>query len=69
MSAISGGDAVTLVEFWFGGTTLYIIFPSWIAFLSIPLPDWVRLIMVGVTALSIPFTLWAYRTLRISRAI
>ncbi len=49
--------------FWFGGIILYAILPSWIVFLSIPLPDWFRLIMVGVTALSIPFTLWGYRTL------
>jgi protein-S-isoprenylcysteine O-methyltransferase Ste14 len=49
--------------FWFGGIILYAILPSWIMFLSIPLPDWFRLIMVGVAALSIPFTLWAYRTL------
>jgi protein-S-isoprenylcysteine O-methyltransferase Ste14 len=49
--------------FWFGGIILYIVLPSWIAFLSIPLPDWFRVIMIGVTALSIPFTLWAYRTL------
>jgi protein-S-isoprenylcysteine O-methyltransferase Ste14 len=49
--------------FWFGGIILYIILPSWIMFLSIPLPDWLRLAMVGVTALSIPFTLWGYRTL------
>lgn len=48
---------------WFGGIVLYIITPSWIMFLSIPLPDWFRLIMVGVTALSIPLVLWAYRTL------
>jgi protein-S-isoprenylcysteine O-methyltransferase Ste14 len=49
--------------FWFGGIILYAILPSWIMFLSIPLPDWFRLIMVGVAALSIPFTLWGYRTL------
>jgi protein-S-isoprenylcysteine O-methyltransferase Ste14 len=49
--------------FWFGGIILYAILPSWIVFLSIPLPDWFRLIMVGVAALSIPFTLWGYRTL------
>jgi protein-S-isoprenylcysteine O-methyltransferase Ste14 len=48
---------------WFGGLVLYAILPSWIMFLSIPLPDWFRLIMVGVTALSISFTLWGYRTL------
>jgi protein-S-isoprenylcysteine O-methyltransferase Ste14 len=49
--------------FWFGGIILYAILPSWIMFLSIPLPDWFRLIMVCVTVLSIPFTLWGYRTL------
>ena len=49
--------------FWFGGIILYIILPSWITFLSIPLPDWFRLIMVGITAVSIPFILWSYRTL------
>jgi len=48
---------------WFAGTILYIILPSWIAFLSIPLPDWFRLVMVGVTAPSIPYILWGYRTL------
>lgn len=49
--------------FWFGGIILYAILPGWIVLLSIPLPDWFRLIMVGVAALSIPFTLWGYRTL------
>ena len=48
---------------WFGGIILYIVMPNWIAFLSIPLPDWFRLIMAGVTALSIPLILWAYRTI------
>jgi protein-S-isoprenylcysteine O-methyltransferase Ste14 len=48
---------------WFGGIILYIMLPTWIMFLSIPLPDWFRLIMVGVTALAIPFTVWGYRTL------
>ncbi len=49
--------------FWFGGIILYMLLPSWIMFLSIPLPDWFRLIMGVVAALSIPFTLWGYRTL------
>jgi len=49
--------------FWFGGIILYAILPGWIAFLSISLPDWFRLVMAGMTALSIPFTLWGYRTL------
>jgi protein-S-isoprenylcysteine O-methyltransferase Ste14 len=49
--------------FWFGGIILYIVIPSWIMFLSIPLPDWFRLIMAGISAVSIPFILWGYRTL------
>ena len=49
--------------FWFGGIILYMVLPSWIAFLSIPLPDWFRFVMAGVTALSIPFTIWGYRTI------
>jgi protein-S-isoprenylcysteine O-methyltransferase Ste14 len=48
---------------WFGGTILYIMLPSWIAFLSIPLPDWFRLVLVGITIPSIPFIFWGYRTL------
>ncbi len=52
-----------IAPFWFGGIILYAILPSWIMFLSIPLSDWFRLIMICVTALSIPFTLWGYRTL------
>jgi protein-S-isoprenylcysteine O-methyltransferase Ste14 len=48
---------------WFGGIILYVLLPGWINFLSIPLPAWFRLTMAGVAALSIPFTLWGYRTL------
>jgi protein-S-isoprenylcysteine O-methyltransferase Ste14 len=32
-------------------------------FLSIPMPDWFRLIMVSIGALSILWTLWGWRTL------
>ena len=49
--------------FWFGGILLYIIFPSVIAFLSIPLPDWFRILMVCVAVPSIPFTFWGYQTI------
>ena len=52
-----------LAPFLSGGIILYAILPSWIAFLSIPLPDWFRFIMADVAALTIPFTLWGYRTL------
>jgi len=52
-----------LASFLFGGIILYAILPSWIAFLSIPLPAWFRFIMGCVAALTIPFTLWGYWTL------
>ena len=49
--------------FWFGGVILYIFLPGWIAVLSFSLPDWLRFVMAGVAAISIPFTLWGYRAL------
>jgi protein-S-isoprenylcysteine O-methyltransferase Ste14 len=48
---------------WFGGIFFYAIFPGWILVLSIPLPDWFRLTMVGFATLGILFALWGYRTL------
>ena len=48
---------------WFGGIILYALVPGWIRFFAMPLPTWFRLIMAGVATLSIPFTLWGYRTL------
>lgn len=55
--------ALVLAAIYFGGVLLYLLHPGWVMFLSIPLPDWFRLIMAGVAALSIPFTLWGYRRL------
>jgi len=51
-----------IVFFWFG-LILYSLLPSWIMFLSIPLPEWFRLIMIGVAIPSILFTLWGLRAL------
>jgi protein-S-isoprenylcysteine O-methyltransferase Ste14 len=48
---------------WFGGILLYAIFPNWVLFLSIPLPDWFRFTMVGVASLGMLFALWGYLTL------
>jgi protein-S-isoprenylcysteine O-methyltransferase Ste14 len=53
----------SLAPFWWAGIILYLILPSWALFLSIPIPDWFRLIVVSVTALSILFTLWSWWTL------
>jgi protein-S-isoprenylcysteine O-methyltransferase Ste14 len=49
--------------FWYAGILLYALLPGWISFLSIPLPDWFRLIMVVAGLLSISFALWGYRAL------
>jgi protein-S-isoprenylcysteine O-methyltransferase Ste14 len=54
---------LSFAPFWFGGIVLYAILPGWVTFLSIPLPDWFRLIMVVVGLLSITFAFWGYRTL------
>ena len=45
---------------YFMGVLLYILLPNWIMFLSIPFPDWFRLIMVGVAFLGILFISWGY---------
>ena len=55
--------ALILAVIYFGGALLYILLPSWIMFLSIPLPAWFRLIMVGVAVLGLSFVLWGYRAL------
>jgi len=52
-----------LPPFWWAGVILYIVFPDWLAFLSIPLSDWFRLITAVITSLSIPLTLVAFRSL------
>jgi len=54
---------LSFAPFWFGGIVLYAILPGWITFLSIPLPDWFRLIMLVAGLLSITFAVWGYRTL------
>ncbi len=52
-----------VAPFWLGGILFYLFLPGWIAVLSIPLPDWLRLAMAGVAAASLAFTAWGYRTL------
>jgi protein-S-isoprenylcysteine O-methyltransferase Ste14 len=55
--------AIALAFPYFIGALLYALFPGWITFLSITLPDWFRLIMVGVSTPAILFTMWGLRTL------
>jgi protein-S-isoprenylcysteine O-methyltransferase Ste14 len=52
--------ALALAVLYFAGTLLYALLPSLVMFLSIPLPDWFRLVMVGLAALGISFVSWGY---------
>jgi len=52
--------SLLLAIVYFTGALLYILLPSWVMFLSIPFPDWFRLIMVGVAFLGILFISWGY---------
>lgn len=52
--------ALVLAAIYFGGALFYILLPNWIMFLSIPLPDWFRLIMAGVAVLGLSFVLCGY---------
>jgi protein-S-isoprenylcysteine O-methyltransferase Ste14 len=55
--------ALALAVLYFAGALLYALLPGWVMFLSIPLPDWFRLVMVGVASLGILFVSWGYWTL------
>lgn len=51
-----------LAIMWWTGIISYFVFPSWV-FLSIPLPDWLRLTATALASVSIPFIVWCFRTL------
>jgi protein-S-isoprenylcysteine O-methyltransferase Ste14 len=55
--------AFALAALYFGGALLYVLLPSWVMFLSIPLPDWFRLVMVVVAVLGISSVLLGVWTL------
>ncbi len=52
-----------LAPFWYAGWLSYIFHPSWIAFLSIRLPPWFRLIMATTAAAGLLFGVWSYKAL------
>jgi protein-S-isoprenylcysteine O-methyltransferase Ste14 len=55
--------ALVFAAIYFGGALFYVLLPTWIMFLSIPLADWFRLIMVGVAVLGLLIVFWGYRVL------
>lgn len=52
--------AIVLAVPYFAGVFIYAPLPSCVMFLSISLPDWFRLVMVGVATVGISFLSWAY---------
>jgi protein-S-isoprenylcysteine O-methyltransferase Ste14 len=55
--------AITLGALYFAGALLYALLPGWVMFLSIPLPDWFRIVMVAVASLGMLLVSWGYWTL------
>jgi protein-S-isoprenylcysteine O-methyltransferase Ste14 len=52
--------ALAFAFLYFAGALLYALLRGWVMFFSILLPDWLRLVMVGVAALGILFVSWGY---------
>ena len=55
--------ALSFACLYLAGALLYVLFPSWVMFLSVSLPDWFRVSMVAVGILGVAFLLWALGTL------
>jgi protein-S-isoprenylcysteine O-methyltransferase Ste14 len=55
--------ALVFTVIYFVGALLYAVLPNLVMPLSMPFPDWLRLVMVGVAALGILFVSWGYRAL------
>jgi protein-S-isoprenylcysteine O-methyltransferase Ste14 len=55
--------ALVLAAIYFVAALLYVRLPSWITFLSIPLPDWFRLVMAGIATLGLSVILLGIWTL------
>ena len=55
--------ALALAVPYFVGVLLYALLPNWITFFLIPLPDWFRLLMLGVATLGTLLAVWGLRVL------
>jgi len=55
--------AIAFACIYLGGSLLYSLFTSSVVFLLIPLPDWLRLVMVCVAAAALLQLMWALREL------
>jgi protein-S-isoprenylcysteine O-methyltransferase Ste14 len=49
--------------YWLIAVALYLLASPWMPWSSLPLPDWLRWIGVGLAIMSIPFLIWVQRTL------
>jgi protein-S-isoprenylcysteine O-methyltransferase Ste14 len=52
--------ALGFAAVYFVGALLYALFPDLLTPLLIPLPDWFRIVMVGVAVLGVLFVSWGY---------
>ena len=55
--------ALVFAAIYFGAALIYVLIPSWILFPSIALPDWFRLILIGVGVLGLLIVFWGHRDL------
>ena len=55
--------AIALAFPYFAGAVFYSLVPSWITFLSIPLPYWFRWLMGCLAMVGVLFAVWALRVL------
>ncbi len=49
--------------YWMIAAAFYVLASSWVRWSQLPLPDWLRLIGVGLAIISIPFLIWIQHTL------
>jgi len=55
--------ALAIAAIYFVGAFLYALESGWISFFFVLVPDWFRLMMVGVAAIGLSFVSWALRSL------
>jgi protein-S-isoprenylcysteine O-methyltransferase Ste14 len=54
---------IIFAPIWWYAIISYIFMPGWIAFFSIALPEWFRIVIMVVATAGAAFTMWSYRTI------